>query len=242
MKNTNIIVEEIVKWIKASVLSAGCKGVVFGMSGGIDSAVIANLCIKAFPETSLGVMIPCNSSLEDEEDAVMISKEIGLKVEKVDITATYNTFLEALGEFDFESSLNLKPRLRMSTLYYMAQKNNYLVVGSTNRSEFMTGYFTKYGDSGVDILPIATFVKKEIYELARELKINEKIINKIPSAGLKENQSDEEEMGILYEDLDNYLNGNKLEKKEIESKIDGFIKKSEHKRKYPIIFDIEKKL
>lgn len=238
-----IVVDKIVEWIKDRVLESGSKGVVFGMSGGIDSAVIAGLCVRAFPDTSIGVMMPCSSSLEDEEDAILVSKEIGIKLEKVDITETYNTFLKALGgDIDFESSLNIKPRLRMTTLYYIAQKNNYIVVGSTNKSEFMTGYFTKHGDSGADILPIASFVKKEIYDIANELGINEKIIKKIPSAGLKENQSDEKEMGISYRDLDSYLKGNRLENKDLEIKILDFMRKSNHKRRYPNIFDIEKNI
>ncbi|MFN3966799.1 MAG: NAD(+) synthase, partial [Endomicrobiia bacterium] len=125
---------------------------------------------------------------------------------------------------------NLKPRLRMLVLYYFANKLNYLVAGTGNKSEIMMGYFTKYGDGGVDILPIGDLLKKDVIQLARKLEIPERIINKKPSAGLWPGQTDEEEMGITYKKLDKIL-----ESKSKNSKIENIIKKTEHKRKPPEI-------
>ena len=130
---------------------------------------------------------------------------------------------------------NLKPRLRMTTLYYFAQNNNYLVVGSSNKSEFTVGYFTKHGDSGVDLLPLASFVKSEIRELAKVLGIPDIIIEKPPTAGLWANQTDESEMGFSYNILDNYIKTGEGPK-EIVEKIKRMNTISEHKRVYPPIF------
>lgn len=235
--NVEKITQEIVEWISRKVKEANCKGVVFGMSGGIDSAVVGALCKRAFPETSLGVMMPCESDPSDEEDARLVGGELGLKLEKVDLTATYSTLLESIGgEISAQSASNIKPRLRMTTLYYYAQKKGYLVVGSSNKSEITVGYFTKHGDSGVDILPIADLVKREVFELARHLGINSKIIEKSPSAGLWEGQTDEDEMGFSYKSLDSYIEQGSIDDSESQSKIERMNRCSQHKREFPPIF------
>lgn len=232
---------EIIDWIRERVGEAHCDGVVFGMSGGIDSAVIGALCKRAFPETSLGVIMPCKSSPEDEEHARLIASEIELALEKVDLTETYNALLASIGGEPSElAASNVKPRLRMTTLYYYAQKHNYLVVGSSNKSEITVGYFTKHGDSGVDILPIADFVKRDVFELAKHLGINRKIIEKSPSAGLWEGQTDEAEMGFSYSDLDSYIESGNISDEKIQSKIERMNRTSEHKRKFPPIFRLDK--
>jgi NAD+ synthase len=124
---------------------------------------------------------------------------------------------------------NIKSRLRMITLYYNAGVKNYLVAGTGNRSELTIGYFTKYGDGGVDFLPLTSFVKKEVVELAHKLGIPEIVITKPPTAGLWENQTDEQEMGMCYEDLDNYiLTGSGSE--QIKNKVEGMCQRSTHKR------------
>ena len=126
---------------------------------------------------------------------------------------------------------NIKPRLRMTTLYYYAQLKKYLVAGTGNKSEFTVGYFTKYGDSGSDLMPLVDFTKKEIYELAKYLGVPDKIIQKPPSAGLFENQTDEDEMGFSYDDLEKFINNEKIDSN-IEEKIKRMVKISEHKRNF----------
>ncbi len=237
MKDVEKTIKELVDWLKEKVESANAKGVVFGLSGGIDSAVMAGLAKLAFPNNSLGVMMPCHSSPIDEEHGLLVAKALDLKTKKVDLSNSFDSLLESIGG-EKENKLatsNIKPRLRMTTLYYLAQVNNYLVVGPTNKSEYIVGYFTKHGDSSVDLLPLASFVKSEIKELARNLNIPEIIIEKPPTAGLWEDQTDEDEMGFSYDVLDEYIKNGKASEK-IKAKIDRMYKISEHKRSYPPIF------
>lgn len=229
--------EKLIKWIKDYVTNAGAKGLVFGLSGGIDSAVIAALAKKAFPDDSLGIIMPIDSNPEDEQDARLVAEALDLKIEKVDLTNTFNTFVES--SFNSENNMavsNIKPRLRMTTLYYYAQDRNYLVCGSSNKSEFYIGYYTKFGDSGVDMLPLAAILKTDIFKMAKELGIPEKIINKKPSAGLWEGQTDEDEMGFSYDDLDAHIKGEKINK-DVAEKIDRMHKNSNHKRAFPPIYN-----
>lgn len=226
------VIDEAVMWIKSTVEAAGAKGVVFGLSGGIDSAVVAALCKKAYPEDSLGVIMPCYSNPVDEEHAIMVAEAIGLKTKTVVLDQAFDSMKACVGAQESDPKLaiaNIKARLRMITVYYNAGVKNYLVAGTGNRSELTIGYFTKYGDGGVDFLPLTSFVKKEVVELAYKLGIPEIVITKPPTAGLWENQSDEKEMGMTYAELDNYiLTGNGPEY--IKSKVNGMNKRSEHKR------------
>jgi len=236
---TSELFTKLSNWLWDEVTSGGGKGVVFGLSGGIDSAVTAYICKNAFPENSLGLIIPCYSNKADMEDAKSLAKEIGLKYETVDMDLTYNTILDELGEMrdDRDMSLaNIKPRLRMTVSYYFANTLNYFVIGTGNRSEITLGYFTKYGDGGCDLLPIGNLTKRKIYSLARSLKVSEKIIDKPPSAGLWKGQTDERELGITYEEIDNYIEG-KTVSSDVKQKIEDLIRKSEHKRKMPKIPD-----
>lgn len=241
MKNIDMVVEELVEWLQNKVREAKAEGLVFGLSGGIDSAVIAGLAKKAFPESSLGIIMPCHSDPIDEEHGRLVAGKLGLKTTMVNLTNAFDVLLNSMTEENKNKMAisNLKPRLRMTTLYYYAQNNNYLVAGSSNKSEFTVGYFTKHGDSGVDLLPLASFVKSEIQELARYLGIPDKIVEKPPTAGLWKNQTDEEEMGFSYDLLDNYIKTGDGPK-EIVDKIKQMDIRAEHKRIYPPIFTPKK--
>lgn len=226
------IVDNLVEWLRDSVKEANCKGIVYGLSGGVDSAVIAALSKLAFGDESLAIMMPINSSFEDETDAKLVIDKFNLNAIKVDLSRTYSEFVEVVEKGDNNMAYaNVKPRLRMTTLYYYAQLKGYLVVGTSNKSEFTVGYFTKYGDSGSDLMPLVDFTKNEIFELARYLEIPDKIIQKPPSAGLFEDQTDEDEMGFTYNDLEKYINNEKIDER-IEEKINRMVKISEHKRNF----------
>ncbi len=240
MKNVELICNELVSWLQEKVKDANAKGIVFGLSGGIDSAVIAGIAKKAFPDNSLGIIMPCHSDPIDEEHGILVADKFNLKTSKVDLSNSFDVSLESMGEENKNKMAisNLKPRLRMITLYYYAQNNNYLVVGSSNKSELTVGYFTKHGDSGVDLLPLASFVKAEIYELARYLKVPEIIIEKPPTAGLWADQTDEKEMGFSYQVLDRYIKTGEGPE-EIVDKIQRMNSISQHKRIYPPIFELK---
>ena len=237
MNHTEVIIDELIVWLRNKVNEAGGKGVVFGLSGGVDSAVVAGISKLAFPNTSLGIIMPCHSSPIDEEHGILVADSLDLETKKVDLTPVYDTLIET-AKLDTNCDLakaNIKPRLRMTTLYYYAQSYNYLVLGGSNKSEFTIGYFTKHGDSGVDLLPLASFVKEDIWHMAKALNIPDIIIEKPPTAGLWEGQTDENEMGFDYFTLDKYI----LEQSgpsEIIEKIQGMNRRSEHKRNFPPIF------
>lgn len=232
MKNIEKVCNEAVEWIKERVNSAGAKGVVLGMSGGIDSAVVAALVKKAFPENSFCVTMPCYSNPIDAEHAKLVADAIGMEMKTVVLNDAFDAMKRLVGASDNDPKLaiaNIKSRLRMITLYYYAGLNNYLVAGTGNKSELTIGYFTKYGDGGTDMLPLASFVKKEVRALADYLEIPEIVITKPPTAGLWENQTDETEMGMSYEELDHYiLTGEAGEA--VKNKVDIMNSRSEHKR------------
>ncbi len=213
--NYKKVANQIVEWIRQQVKKANCNGVVFGLSGGVDSSVVAVLCKEAFPEKHLALVLPCFSSKNDLEDAKLVIEKFNLNYKVINLE---NVFLEFCKILEVEphsrelSVVNIKPRLRMITLYHYANKLNYLVVGTGNKSELTMGYFTKYGDGGVDILPLGDLTKKEVYKLAKFLKIPQNIIEKPPSAGLWNGQTDEGEMGIKYKDLDRIIEA--IEKKQ----------------------------
>ncbi|MBN2459176.1 NAD(+) synthase [Candidatus Woesearchaeota archaeon] len=238
--------KHIVAWIRKQAQDAGCKGVVVGLSGGIDSAVVGALCKKAFPDNTLGVILPCMSNPDDRKHAEMVAKKFNIPIEIVDIEPAFKAMAKALTgkEHDKEKHkgiefANIKPRLRMTALYHFANKHNYLVAGTDNKSEAMIGYFTKYGDGGVDILPITSLFKRDVRKLAKHLGVPDEIITKHPSAGLWDGQTDEGEMGITYDELDEILHridtGKSLERidhAKVE-KVKMMIEKSEHKRQLP---------
>ncbi len=232
----------IVAWIKNQVRESGAKGIVLGLSGGIDSSVVAALCVEAVGRAKvLGLFMPCHSQPRDLADARIVAKHLRIKTKLIDLSKVYNSFLSILPKGNALALANLKPRLRMITLYYHANKLNYLVSGTGNKSELMVGYFTKHGDGGTDILPIADLLKRQVRALARELKIPEHIILKPPTAGLWAGQTDEKEMGITYDELDDILDRMLNNKKQIAlkskiNKVHDMHKRSEHKRQGPKIY------
>jgi len=234
------LARELVDWIRESVSAARGRGVVVGMSGGIDSSVAAALCARAFPSNTLGVIIPCHSSALDREHAELVAARLGIPAEVVVLDGVYDALLDALPAFERNqgapdmASANLKPRLRMAVLYYFANRFNYLVVGASNRSELSVGYFTKHGDGGVDLMPLANLVKRQVYELADHLGIPDEVMDKPPSAGLWPGQTDEAELGLTYNQLDHYLLTGEADVA-VKGKIDSMIQRSGHKLRPPVV-------
>ena len=242
--NTEQLAEKLTSWIRDKVLTAGCKGVVLGMSGGLDSSVLAVLCYRAFPQSMLGVIMPCYSSEEDREHALATASKFSIPTKTVVLDTVFDTLLQALPDDKEDPALsqlakaNLKSRLRMLTLYYFANQLKYMVAGASNRSELAVGYFTKYGDGGVDIMPLGNLVKGEVRELARFLGIPQQIIDKPVSAGLWEGQTDEAELGFTYEELDRYLVTGEASA-EPKQRIESMIAASEHKRQLPPVANFD---
>lgn len=230
------ISKRIVSWMREIVAGANAQGVVFGLSGGIDSAVIGALCKKAFGANALGLILPCYSDPQDEVDARRLAASLELRFEAVNLDKAFDEFIKAAGESENRmAKANVKPRLRMTTLYYFATLNNYLVVGSENKSELTIGYFTKHGDNGVDLMPIGDLVKSQVRLLAKHLNIPGDIIEKTPTAGLWTGQTDEDEMGFNYDELDSYILTGAVSRQEIGAKIAKLHRTSEHKRHLPPI-------
>ena len=226
------IKDNLVSWLQNQVKNSGLKGAVVGLSGGIDSAVTARLAQLAFGEDLLTVIMPCHSSSKDKQDALKIANEFKMQVVENDLSEVYDHLLDNLRATGIKggklAEANIKPRLRMTTLYYYAQSKDYLVVGTDNWSELKIGYFTKHGDGGIDLAPLGSLVKHEVKELARVLDIPLEIIDKKPSAGLWEGQTDESEMGFSYEELDQYILTGEAEP-EVETKIKELASKNSHK-------------
>lgn len=242
---TEELSRKIVEWIRNKVVAADAKGVVFGLSGGVDSAVVALLCKKAFPGDLLALIMPCRSAKEDVEDALSFARKFDVNHQLVVLDESYDKLVSELEKGGFCEGLdsgrkrlafaNIKPRLRMTTLYYFANLLNCLVVGTGNKSEIMVGYFTKHGDGAADILPLGNLLKTQVKELARYLGVPREIVDKPPSAGLWRGQTDEAEMGVTYEEIDAFLSGRASANKS--EKVSLMIKRSEHKRALPDIPD-----
>jgi|SRR5690625_1331139 len=234
-------IEQITKWLQEQVKIAHVNGLLVGVSGGLDSAVVAYLIKRAFPNNSLGVIMPLKSNPVDIEHAQLVVRSCDIDYLTIDLTksheALYSTVeteiytkesIEQLNNAQLADA-NLRARLRMSTLYTIATHYNYLVVGTDNASEWYTGYFTKYGDGGVDILPIVPFTKGEVRELAKHLGVPDEVIYKEPSADLWTGQTDEKEMGTTYDYIDAYLKGDEIPDKDRQL-IERMHERTKHKR------------
>jgi NAD+ synthase len=242
--------ERIAGWLQEQAASAGARGFVFGLSGGIDSAVVARLCHMAAPQHALGVLLPCYSHPDDEAHARQVAEAFGFPLVRVDLDSTFDSLSAALsdatkglqrqpGAVDIKQQLpeaNMKPRLRMAALYFIANALNYLVAGTGNRSEIALGYYTKYGDGGVDLLPIGGLLKSEVRALAADLDVPQAVIDRPPTAGLWMGQTDEDEMGFTYDTLERFLTaGPEAVDAAIATRIDQLRRASDHKRVLPPI-------
>lgn len=234
------LTNDMIDWLRKQVKESHTKGLVVGLSGGIDSAVVTYLIRRAFPDDSLAVVMPIKSNPADIKDAHLIIKDSKINSLTIDLTRAHKTlydevYKEINNKNEWQDSknqindANLRARLRMSTLYSVATNYEYLVVGTDNLAEWHTGYFTKYGDGGADILPLIDLTKGEVRELASYLGVTEEVINKIPSADLWDGQTDEKEMGTSYDMIDAYLDGKEIPDKDRQL-IESMHKKTEHKR------------
>ena len=202
--------EKRVEFIRGLVEQSHTRGIVFGNSGGKDCALVGILC-KAACDNTVGIIMPCASKRNfgsDYDDGLEVAQKFGIETRVVDLTAVREAELAALAsvtDMTASSTANIAPRLRMTTLYAIGGSENLLVAGTGNRSERYMGYFTKWGDGGFDFDPIADLTVTEVYEFLEYLGAPRSIIEKAPSAGLFEGQTDEQEMGVTYAAIDKFL-------------------------------------
>lgn len=232
--------EKRVAFIRELVRSSGCTGIVFGNSGGKDSALVGILC-KAACENTVGVLMPCASTRNfgsDMDDGNTLARQYGIETRTVDLTPVREAAVSAIGQACTISGaglMNMAPRLRMTALYTIAASENRLVAGTGNRSEKYMGYFTKWGDGACDFNPIADLLATEVIAFLDYLEAPLSIRTKQPSAGLFEGQTDEQEMGVSYAAIDRYLTTGEASEHD-RSIIERFHARSEHKRRPPTTF------
>lgn len=253
-ENAEVYANKIAEFIKEMVKKTNAKGVVLGMSGGIDCSLVTALCSKAKVNTLL-VMMPYGDSMKstgDKNDSLELIKKFDVPYTEVNITSTVDALEKTMKEaattnkgeeIEFVSLAlsNIRPRVRMTTLYSIGQSMGYLVGGTGNLSERTVGYSTKWGDGGHDFNPIGNLTKTEVRILAKHLGVPDAIINKAPSAGLWAGQTDEDEMGVKYSEIDDYiLTGGKNISKEKFEMIKGKEIRNKHKLEMPPIWNEEK--
>ena len=224
----------IVSFLKEYKEKTHAKGYVVGLSGGVDSSLVAALARKAVGKDNLMcIMMPIDSNPDDLKDAKEVAAALDVRYVVLDGSNSYHETLKEFErqglELDKMSKSNLKVRIRMTMLYAYGQTNGYLVLGTDNMDERYTGYFTKYGDGAADLLPIVYLTKGEVVAASKMLGVPSRLAERVPSAGLFEGQTDEKEMGVTYKDLDAFLLGKAVDK-EVEEKINHLHRVSEHKR------------
>ena len=235
MRNYQEEFDRRVAYMRAKLQEAHADGIIFGNSGGKDSALVGILC-KAACDNTVGIIMPCASRVnygQDRDDGNALAEQFGIETRTVDLTPVREAELRALEgvvKLTDMSVANIAPRLRMTTLYTIGQAENRLVAGTGNRSEIYMGYFTKWGDGASDFNPIADLCAGEIFEFLRFLKAPASIVEKAPSAGLYEGQTDEQEMGVSYDAIDGFLHGATVSEHD-RAIIDRYHSRSEHKRR-----------
>ena len=199
-----------VEFIQGLLKTSGAKGIIFGNSGGKDSALVGILC-KAACDNTVGIIMPCESKRnfgEDKDDGCDLANQYGIETRVLDLTAEKALVMEVTSSvttLNASAISNIAPRLRMLALYTIGASENLLVAGTGNRSERYMGYFTKWGDGGCDFNPISDLTATEVFEFLTYLKAPINIITKAPSAGLYEGQTDEQDMGVTYKAIDDFL-------------------------------------
>ena len=238
------VTKEIINFIRKYYKENNLKGAVIGISGGKDSGVVAGLFSKAIgPENIIGVTMPCESKAQDREDAKLVAEKFGFELVNVDLTDTYHTYKNEIykicddEEKMVDANINLKPKLRMSTLYYLAamyskiKGGTYIVPGTGNKSELFVGYFTKGGDSVSDISVLGDLTVSEVIKVGEVVGVPEKVLYKKPSDGLSD-KSDEDKLGVTYDAIEKYINGIKQDE-EVEEKIKKLHNDNKHKFNLP---------
>lgn len=226
-----------VEYIRAYLKSSGARGIVYGNSGGKDSALVGILC-KMACENTVGIIMPCASKRNygmDRDDGLEVAEKFSIETRTVDLTPVREAELAALDgvtELTDMAIANIAPRLRMMTLYAVAHAEGRVVAGTGNASETYVGYFTKWGDGACDLNPIADLTVGEVYEFLEYLDCPRAIIEKAPSAGLFEGQTDEAEMGVSYADIDKVVLGGEVDP-DVRAKIERMHAATEHKRRMP---------
>lgn len=225
------IINTVANWINDVLVETKTKGFVYGVSGGIDSAMICAIASKFFKDKSLAVRLDIFNSSNDVRDANLVISHFKVHAIDKNMEQVFNTFIKDMPENKL-ASMNLKSRLRMVCLYYYAQVYNYLVCGTSNADELYTGYFTKFGDSGSDFIPLANLTKTDVRECSKILGVPTQIINKAPSAGLYENQKDEDDLKVSYLEIDSFLENDSVSENS-KQRIMELHNISEHKRNLP---------
>jgi NAD+ synthase len=236
--------QALTRFIRDHVEDAGASGVILGLSSGLDSATAAALAVKALgPERVDVVFMPAATTPDgDREEAQALAEHLGLQLDERSVDAIVEATLGVVGERDRDTIANASARARMVVLYALARERKALVLGTSNKSELLVGYFTKYGDGGSDLLPLGDLYKTQVRVLAEHLGLPEFVRTKPPSAGLWEGQTDEQDLGVGYEALDRVLLGMELgmqrqeivERAGVDQKtvdhVDSMRRRSEHKR------------
>lgn len=247
MFNKEVETKKLINFIREYYNKNNLGGCVLGISGGKDSAVVAAIMCEAIgKENVLGVTLPCHSKDEDKIDAKLVAETFGFELINLDLTSTFDTFnkeIDKLGNFTSEelknSDINLKPRLRMASCYYLAalysaiKGKTYIVAGTSNKCESYVGYFTKGGDSVHDIGVLTDYIVSEVIAMGEYLKVPAKVLYKVPSDGLS-NLSDEDKLGVKYSDIEKYLD-NSLEDENVKNKIERLHNNSLHKYTIPYL-------
>lgn len=238
MHDYELEIKDRVSFLRGALRASGADGFVYGNSGGKDSA-LAGILLRRATENTLGLVLPCGQAFKkDMEDALAVALLFEIETRIIELTEAKDALAGGLrkeANLTEAALINIAPRLRMTALYAVAASENRLVAGTDNRSEIYMGYYTKWGDGAYDINPIADLTVTEVYEFLRYFKAPESIIQKAPSAGLFEGQTDELEMGVTYRAIDAFLTTGRANEKDL-SIIERFHSRSEHKRRMPLLY------